>query len=87
MKDYRYISADSHWSSAPQNWAERVPERFRDQLPLRIKLPNGGDAHQSPDGSVFYGGTSHFAGHGPRSLAVAHGHALVRQALHTARGP
>jgi len=68
MKDYRYISADSHWSSAPQNWAERVPERFRDQLPLRIKLPNGGDAHQSPDGSVFYGGTSHFAGHGPRNF-------------------
>ena len=28
MKEYRYISADSHWSSAPQNWAERVPDRF-----------------------------------------------------------
>src|SRR6184192_1321624 len=65
MRDYRCISADSHWTAAPEKWAYRVSERFRDRLPRRISLPNGGDGFLHEDGHVTYGGTSHFAGHGP----------------------
>jgi uncharacterized protein len=65
MREYRYISGDSHWTTLPENWAPRVPEKLRDRLPKRIKLPNGGDAFVHEDGRVSYGGTSHFAGYGP----------------------
>jgi predicted TIM-barrel fold metal-dependent hydrolase len=68
VKTYQYISADSHWQVAPEEWTPRVPKQFQDRLPRRITLPNGGDGIQYPDGRVSYGGTSHFAGHGPEAF-------------------
>jgi uncharacterized protein len=68
VRDYRYISGDAHWTVVPEKWANRVPERFRDRLPRRITLPNGGDGFVGEDGRVTYGGTSHFAGHGPMNF-------------------
>jgi len=68
MRSYRYISGDSHWSTVPESWAPRVPEKFRDRLPKTIKLPNGGDGVQYEDGRVQFGGTSHFAGVSPEKF-------------------
>jgi hypothetical protein len=45
-----------------------VPERLRDRLPKRIKLPNGGDGILYEDGRISFGGTSQFAGRGPREF-------------------
>ena len=40
---YRYISADSHFESQPEQWTHRVPKQYRDRAPRRIKLANGHD--------------------------------------------
>jgi predicted TIM-barrel fold metal-dependent hydrolase len=37
-------------------------------MPRRVTLPNGGDGIQHEDGSITYGGTGHFAGHGPEDF-------------------
>lgn len=36
---YRYISADSHFEVPVDPPAERVPARYREHAPRRIKLP------------------------------------------------
>ena len=66
MREYRCISADAHWQATPDVYAQRVPAKYRDQLPKRIKLPNGADALQEADGSVSYGGTGWYSGHTPQ---------------------
>ena len=43
-RSYRVISADSHLEPAVERWTPRVPARYRDQAPRRVRLPNGGDA-------------------------------------------
>jgi len=63
VREYRCISADSHWQVPPQRWAHRVPEKYRHRLPKLIKIPNGGDGLQAEDGRIAWGGTGHFAGH------------------------
>ena len=68
MRAYRYISGDSHVQFSAEQYAHRVPEQYRDRLPKRVTLPNGGDGTMSPDGSITYGGTAHFAGHGPEDF-------------------
>ncbi len=68
MRDYKVISADSHWETRPEVWASRVPEKFRDRLPKTIKLPNGGDGVIDDGGRVTYGGTAHYCGHGPEGF-------------------
>ena len=60
MKDFLYISGDSHYQPPPDTWAHRMPEQFRAHLPKRVKLPNGGDGLQSEDGRITYGGTGQF---------------------------
>ena len=62
MRTYQCISADSHVQFLAEQYAHRVPEKYRDRLPKLIKLPNGGDGTQSEDGTVTYGGTAHFCG-------------------------
>ena len=42
-KGYRYVSADSHAHISTERWASRVPKKFRDRLPKRITLPDGGE--------------------------------------------
>ncbi len=74
MKTYRVVSADSHVQFRADQYAHRVPEKYRDRLPKPIKLPNGGDGTQDAEGNVTYGGTGHFAGHGPEDFdpTIAH---------------
>src|SRR6266567_2915128 len=43
MGEYRLIDSDSHINEPPGLWLERVPDRFRDQVP-RIERLEQGDA-------------------------------------------
>ena len=43
-RKYRYFSADSHYESLPETWTHRVPAKYRDRVPRRIKLADGRDA-------------------------------------------
>ena len=43
-RKYRYFSADSHYESLPESWTHRVPAKYRDRAPRRIKLADGRDA-------------------------------------------
>jgi len=38
MGEYRLIDSDSHINEPPGLWIERVPERFRDQVPRIERL-------------------------------------------------
>jgi len=64
-RQYRYISADSHFESPPEQWTSRVPKQFRDRAPRRIKLPDGRDALQQEGERLTYGGTSLYGGRPP----------------------
>ncbi|HWP59978.1 MAG TPA: amidohydrolase family protein, partial [Candidatus Acidoferrales bacterium] len=64
-RNYRYISADSHFESPPEQWTHRVPERYRDRAPRRIKLADGRDALQHEGQRLVYGGTSLYGGRPP----------------------
>lgn len=41
---YRMISGDSHLDIAPERWTARMPARWRERAPRRVKLANGNDA-------------------------------------------
>lgn len=62
---YRYISADSHFESPPEQWTHRVPKQYRDRAPRRIKLDDGRDAIQAEGQRLTYGGTSLYGGRLP----------------------
>ena len=40
---HHVISGDSHLEIDSKAWVHRVPERYRDQVPHTVRLPNGGD--------------------------------------------
>ena len=61
-RKYRYFSADSHFESLPETWTHRVPEKFRDRAPRRIKLADGRDAIVEEGQPLEYRGTNLFAG-------------------------
>jgi predicted TIM-barrel fold metal-dependent hydrolase len=64
-RKYRYISADSHFESPPDQWTHRVAKEYRDRAPRRIKLAGGGDALVLEGKPLVYGGTSLFGGRSP----------------------
>jgi len=64
-KTYRLISGDSHLQAPADIWAHRVPARYRDLAPKRIRLPDGGDAVVAMGGEIIWGGTGSYAGHTP----------------------
>ena len=64
-RTYRYVSADSHFESPPDVWTHRVPEKYRDRAPRRIRLPNGKDAIVEEGRPIEYSGTNQFAGKSP----------------------
>ena len=64
-RNYRYISADSHYESPPEHWTHRVAPKYRDRAPRRIKLANGKDALALEGKPLIYGGTSLFGGRAP----------------------
>ncbi len=43
-REYRVISADSHLEVDPARWVHRVPEKYRERAPRRIRTETGGDA-------------------------------------------
>lgn len=64
-RHYRYISADGHFESPPEQWTHRVRKQYRDRAPRRIKLGNGGDGLLIEGRPLVYGGTSLYAGRAP----------------------
>src|SRR2546426_12637106 len=44
-KRYQVISADSHLEVSTDRWIHRVPQKYQDRAPRRLRLPGGGDAH------------------------------------------
>ena len=64
-RNYRYISADSHFESPPEQWTHRVARQYRDRAPRRIKLANGRDALLLEGRQLIYGGTSLYGGRAP----------------------
>jgi len=61
-RKYRYFSADSHFESLPETWTHRVPAKYRDRAPRRIKLADGRDAIVEEGQPLEYRGTNLFAG-------------------------
>ena len=67
-RNYRYISADSHFESPPEQWTHRVAPSYRDRAPRRIKLANGHDAVVMEGSPLMYGGTSLYGGRTPEEF-------------------
>ncbi len=67
-RKYRYFSADSHYESLPETWTHRVPAKYRDRAPRRIKLADGRDAIVEEGQPLEYRGTNLFAGKGPENF-------------------
>ena len=61
-RQYRHFSADSHFECLPETWTHRVPAKFRDRAPRRIKLADGRDAIVEEGQPLEYRGTNLFAG-------------------------
>ena len=68
-RSYRYVSADSHFESPPDLWTHRVPAKYRDRAPRRIKLSNGMDAIVEEGRPIEYSGTNQFAGKSPEEFS------------------
>ena len=71
-RKYRYFSADSHFESLPETWTHRVPPKFRDRAPRRIKLADGRDAILEEGQPLEYRGTNLFAGKSPEKFNPVH---------------
>src|SRR6266550_8930497 len=67
-RNYRYISADGHFESPPEQWTHRVAKRYRDRAPRRIKLPNERDGLLLEGRQLIYGGTSLYGGRPPETF-------------------
>lgn len=65
---YRLISADSHLQVPADAWTGRVPSKYRDLAPKRVRLPEGGEAIVAADGSKYFGATGSYAGHTPEDF-------------------
>jgi predicted TIM-barrel fold metal-dependent hydrolase len=67
-RNYRYISADGHFESPPEQWTHRVQAKYRDRAPRRIRLANGHDALLIEGRPLIYGGTSLYGGRAPEDF-------------------
>jgi uncharacterized protein len=72
VRRYRYFSADSHFESLPETWTHRVPAKYRDRAPRRIKLADGRDAIVEEGQPLEYRGTNLFAGKSPEEFDPTH---------------
>lgn len=61
-RNYRFFSADSHFESLPETWTHRVPAKYRDRAPRRVKLADDRDAIIEEGQPLEYRGTNLFAG-------------------------
>ena len=71
-RKYRYFSADSHFECLPETWTHRVPAKYRDRAPRRIKLADGRDAILDEGQPLEYRGTNLFAGKSPEEFNPIH---------------
>jgi uncharacterized protein len=71
-RTYRLVSADSHLQVPADFWTDRVPSQYRDLVPKRVKLPEGGEAIVAADGSQYFGATGSYAGHTPEDFDPIH---------------
>ena len=71
-RQYRHFSADSHFECLPETWTHRVPAKFRDRAPRRIKLADGRDAIVEEGQPLEYRGTNLFAGKSPEEFNPVH---------------
>jgi uncharacterized protein len=62
---FQPISGDSHLEIPCDRWTHRVPDRFRDRAPRRVKLPNGGDGFMGENVPLVFGGTGQYSGRDP----------------------
>ena len=53
---YNFVSADAHIEVPADRWAARVPEKYRDLAPRRIRMPNGGDGFLVEGNAIYQGG-------------------------------
>ena len=67
-RNYRYISADSHFESPPELWTHRVAKAYRDRAPRRVKLDDSRDGLLLEGKPLIYGGTSLYGGRAPESF-------------------
>ena len=67
-RHYKYISADSHFESPPEQWTHHVPKKYRERAPRRIKLANGRDGLLFEGSRLVYGGTSLYGGRPPETF-------------------
>src|SRR6266571_1685774 len=65
MRTYRCISGDSHLEVPCDWWTARVPAKYRDRAPRRIRMSNGGDGFLGENSPVIFRGTAHYAGKTP----------------------
>src|SRR6266508_1955673 len=71
-RTYRLVSGDSHLQVPADFWTDRVPAKYREYAPKRVKLAEGGDAIVAHDGSQYFGATGSYAGHTPEDFDPIH---------------
>src|SRR5207247_9198650 len=64
-RQYKVFSGDGHIDLNPDVWRNRVPVKWRDRAPKRVKMPNGSDAVMVDGGKPNTIGVT-------RSVRVAH---------------
>lgn len=62
-KKYTYISADSHLEMRPDCCARWVPEKYKEWIPTRVDLPDGGEGFIIKGSKPVIGQQGLFAGH------------------------
>ncbi|MPZ14020.1 MAG: amidohydrolase family protein [Chloroflexi bacterium] len=68
VRTYRLVSGDSHLQVPADFWTDRLPQRYRDLAPRRVKIGGGGEAIVAADGSKYFGATGSYAGHSPEDF-------------------
>ncbi len=62
-RKYEYISADSHLEMRPDCCAAWVPEKYKEWVPTRVELPDGGEGFSIKGSKPVIGQQGLFAGH------------------------
>ena len=62
-KKYEYISADSHLEMRPDCCAGWVPNRYKEWVPRKVDLPDGGEGFVIKNSKPIVGQQGLFAGH------------------------
>ena len=62
-KKYNYISADSHLEMRPDCCARWVPDRYKEWIPQKVDLPDGGEGFTIKGSKPVIGQQGLFAGH------------------------